>query len=241
MEISLVIPAQNEAENVEPLIQEIRAALDGVVEYELIYVDDGSTDDTVERLLAVKNRGYEALRVLRHPRACGQSTAVYTGVEAAWARWIVTLDADGQNDPADIPRLLQIARTLPQDARPQLVAGYRRKRNDSWLKRISSRIANAVRGRLLNDGTPDTGCGLKLFSRDGFLALPYFDHVHRFLPALFLRHGGEVKIVEVSHRPRTRGISKYGVHNRLWVGLVDLVGVMWLLRRTRLPHGYSEL
>jgi dolichol-phosphate mannosyltransferase len=241
MDISVVIPAKNEAENVEPLINEIRAALDGRVDYELIYVDDGSTDDTAARLLAIREQGYGRLRILRHPQSCGQSTAIHTGVAAARAPWIVTLDADGQNDPADVPKLLEALRAEPRDARLQLVSGYRRRRNDNWLKRISSRIANAVRGWLLKDGTPDTGCGLKLFSRDAFLTLPYFDHMHRFLPALFQRHGSRIRIVEVNHRPRTRGVSKYGVHNRLWVGLVDLVGVMWLQSRTRFPEEHIEL
>jgi dolichol-phosphate mannosyltransferase len=241
MDLSIVIPARNEAENVAPLIREIRATLDGIVEYELIVVDDGSTDGTAERLLEIKRAGYGALRILRHARACGQSTAIHTGVQAAWGRWIVTLDADGQNDPADIPKLIEAAHAIGSDRWLFLVAGYRRRRQDNWLKRVSSRIANAVRGRLLRDGAPDSGCGLKLFPRDGFLDLPYFDHMHRFLPALVRRHGGAVLQVEVNHRPRMRGRSKYGLHNRLWVGLVDLAGVMWLIRRTRLPDGVSEL
>ncbi|HXG28525.1 MAG TPA: glycosyltransferase family 2 protein [Nevskiales bacterium] len=241
MDVSIVIPVKDEADSVEPLIRETRAALDGRVEYEIIYVDDGSTDDTVERLLRVRQQGCDALRILQHPRPCGQSTAIYTGVEAAWGRWIVTMDGDGQNDPADIPRLLEVARRQAPVSEPFLVAGYRKHRHDSWLRRLSSRIANAVRSRLLADEAPDTGCGLKLFSRDGFFLLPYFDHMHRFLPALVRRHGGQVIQVEVRHRPRLNGRSKYGLHNRLWVGLADLAGVMWLIRRTRLPGKVREL
>lgn len=241
MDFSVVIPARNESENIEPLAGEIRAALDGRYDYELIYVDDGSDDDTLARLQAIKRGGFERLRVLHYAPSCGQSTAIRTGVEAARAQWIVTLDADGQNDPADIPRLFETARAAGGDAPPPLVAGYRRRRRDSWLKRVSSRIANTVRGRLLGDQTPDTGCGLKCFSRAGFLALPYFDHMHRFLPALFRRAGAAVAIVEVNHRPRQAGKSNYGLHNRLWVGIVDLCGVLWLQRRNRLPKAVTEV
>ncbi len=234
MQLSLVIPVRNEAENIDSLIAEIRASLDGRVEYELIYVDDGSRDDTPKRLAqALKN--FPRLRVLRHRESCGQSSALATGVRAARAPWIATLDGDGQNDPADIVKLLAV---LGDPAAPQplqLVAGYRRTRRDNWLKRLSSRIANRVRGQLLGDNTPDTGCGLKLIAREAYLALPFFDHMHRFLPALIQRNGGRTVSVEVNHRPRTRGMSNYGLHNRLWVGIVDLFGVMWLKRRMKHP------
>jgi len=233
MDLSLVVPVRNEAENIEPLVGEIREALDGVCDYEVIYVDDGSDDATPQRLDGLR-RNFTRLRVLHHQTSCGQSTAVLTGVRAARGAWIATLDGDGQNDPADIPKLLAARDAAGGDPRV-LFAGYRRKRRDTWLKRISSRIANGVRSRLLQDNTPDTGCGLKLFARDTFLALPHFDHMHRFLPALILRAGGRVLSVEVNHRPRERGKSKYGLHNRLWVGIVDLFGVMWLRRRQRLP------
>jgi len=233
MELSVVVPVHNEAENVRPLIGEIRAALDGVVEYEIVYVDDGSSDATPERL-AEAAKDFPCLRVLRHRRQSGQSTALWTGVRHARAPWIATLDGDGQNDPADIPKLLALA--LDPDRKLDLVAGHRVTRKDSATQRLASRIANGVRSRMLRDDTPDTGCGLKVFSRAVFLALPYFDHMHRFLPALVLRSGGRVRSVPVNHRPRQRGRSHYGINNRLWVGLVDIVGVMWLRRRTRLTE-----
>jgi len=234
MQLSLVIPVRNEAENIDVLIAEIRASLDGRVEYELIYVDDGSSDDTPNRLARAK-KTFPHLRVLRHRTSCGQSSALFTGVKAARAPWIATLDGDGQNDPADILKLLAVL-NAPADPPPlQLVAGHRRKRRDNWLKRLSSRVANRVRGRLLGDRTPDTGCGLKLIAREAYLALPFFDHMHRFLPALIQRNGGRTVSVEVNHRPRLRGASNYGLHNRLWVGIVDLFGVMWLKRRMKHP------
>jgi dolichol-phosphate mannosyltransferase len=233
MELSVVVPVHNEAENVGPLIGEIGTALDGVVDYEIVYVDDGSSDATAERL-AEAGKGFPRLRVLRHRQQSGQSTALWTGVRHARAPWIATLDGDGQNDPADIPKLLSLA--LDPDLKLDLVAGHRVTRRDSVVQRLASRIANGVRSRMLHDDTPDTGCGLKLFSREVFLALPYFDHMHRFLPALVLRGGGRVRSVPVNHRPRQRGRSHYGINNRLWVGLVDLVGVMWLRRRTRLTE-----
>ncbi len=160
--------------------------------------------------------------------------AILTGIKAARAGWIATLDADGQNDPADIPRLWDIARSAPASP-PLMVAGQRRKRRDTWSKRAASRAANAVRRRLLGDGTPDTGCGLKLFQRDFFLELPRFDHMHRFLPALAMRQGGKVVSVPVNHRARERGQSNYGFFDRLWVGIADLIGVMWLMRRAKSP------
>ena len=233
MELSVVVPVHNEAENVGPLIGEIGTALDGVVDYEIVYVDDGSSDATAERL-AEAGKGFPRLRVLRHRQQSGQSTALWTGVRHARAPWIATLDGDGQNDPADIPKLLALA--LDPDLKLDLVAGHRVTRRDSVVQRLASRIANGVRSRMLHDDTPDTGCGLKLFSREVFLALPYFDHMHRFLPALVLRGGGRVRSVPVNHRPRQRGRSHYGINNRLWVGLVDLVGVIWLRRRTRLTE-----
>ncbi len=175
--------------------------------------------------------GFPRLRVIHHLRRAGQSAAIVDGVRAARGSWIATLDGDGQNDPADIPRLLAAIRDpgAPPDLR--LVVGYRKRRQDSPAKRVSSRTANAVRARLLGDATPDTGCGLKLFSREAFLSVPQFDHMHRFLPALFLRNGWRVASVQVNHRPRRRGRSHYGVLDRLWVGIVDLAGVLWLERR----------
>ena len=227
--LSVVIPVCNEAENVEPLAREIAAALAGQA-YEMIFVDDGSTDETAAILKRLKGE-LPALRVLRHSFRSGQSAAVASGVRAARAPWVATLDGDGQNDPADIPKLIA-AREDPANRSVQLVMGNRKgARNDTAFRKLQSSIANGVRSGLLGDGTPDTGCGIKLFARDVFIELPRFDHMHRFLPALFLRQGAKVISVPVSHRARTRGTSKYGMFNRLWVGIVDIAGVMWLRRR----------
>ena len=229
IELSVVVPVCNEAENVEPLAREIDAALRGV-SYEMIFVDDGSTDETAANLQKLKG-SLPALRVLRHSFRSGQSAAVASGVRAARASWIATLDGDGQNDPADIPKLIA-ARDSSAGRGVQLFMGNRRaSRKDTAWRRLQSRIANGVRSGLLGDDTPDTGCGIKLFSRDVFMDLPRFDHMHRFLPALFQRHGARVVSVPVSHRERTRGTSKYGMLNRAWVGIVDIVGVMWLRKR----------
>jgi dolichol-phosphate mannosyltransferase len=229
--LSVVVPVRNEEGNIEPLIAEIDAALSGMVSHEIIYVDDGSTDSTAKVLQEAKAR-YPQLRVLHHARSCGQSTAVRSGVKAARGDWIATLDGDGQNEPADIPKLMS---GLEEGV--VMVGGNRRHaRRDSWIKRVSSVIANGVRSRLLKDSTPDTGCGLKLVRRDVFLDLPYFDHMHRFLPALVLRSGGKIGSIPVNHRPRERGKSNYGTIDRLLVGIVDLFGVAWLLRRAKQPQ-----
>ena len=233
MDLSVVIPVKNEAGNIAPLVAEIAAALDGCVGYEIVYVDDGSDDSTVAEIRRLQ-AGLPQLRLVRHARSCGQSAAIRSGVKAARGGWIATLDGDGQNDPADIPALWRLAQAAAA-APPLLIAGHRARRQDSWSKRRASRIANAVRRRLLHDDTPDTGCGLKLFPRALFLDLPYFDHMHRFLPALVLREGGVVHSVPVNHRPRQRGTSKYGVLDRLGVGIADLAGVMWLRRRGARP------
>jgi dolichol-phosphate mannosyltransferase len=229
VELSVVVPVCNEAENVEPLAREIDAALNAR-SYEMIFVDDGSTDDTVAILLKLKS-ALPALRVLRHSFRSGQSAAVASGVRVARAPWVATLDGDGQNDPADIPKLIAVRDS--RDGRGvELFMGNRTaSRKDTAYRRLQSRIANGVRSGLLGDGTPDTGCGIKLFSRNVFMDLPRFDHMHRFLPALFQRHGARVVSVPVSHRQRLRGTSKYGMLNRLWVGIIDIVGVMWLRRR----------
>ena len=234
MDLSVVIPVKNEAENIAALVGEVCATLDGLVEYEILYVDDGSTDTTVAEIsrLAAK---IPQIRLLRHTRNCGQSAAIRTGVRAAQAAWIATLDGDGQNDPADIATLWRLGRQASADA-PMLIVGHRERRRDRSSKRWASGIANAVRGRVLGDRTPDTGCGLKLFPRALFLDLPYFDHMHRFLPALVLREGGAVRSVPINHRPRRRGKSKYGIFDRLGVGIIDLFGVMWLQHRATQPR-----
>lgn len=231
--LSVVVPVRNEADNIVPLIEEIHAALDGRYEFEAIYVDDGSTDATAERLAAAAAR-FPRLRVVTHAASCGQSTAIRTGAEAASGSWIVTLDGDGQNDPADIPALVRIALD-DHTGRLHLVTGIRARRKDTWLKRVSSRLANAVRQALLRDGVRDTGCGLKVMRRDAFLRMPYFDHMHRYFPALIIRGGGEIRCVDVNHRPRQSGTSNYGFWDRLWVGIADLFGVIWLARRVKHP------
>ena len=234
MDLSVVVPVRNEAENIAPLLAEIEAALQDQGEWEVIYVDDGSTDGTAERLREGLRR-HSRLRVLRHSESCGQSRALLTGVRAARAPWVVTLDGDGQNDPADIPRLLQALRGPEAAPELEMVIGHRVRRRDHGWRRLTSRIANGVRGRLLRDRTPDSGCGLKVFAR-----LPYFDHMHRFLPALIRREGGRMRSVEVSHRPRERGRSNYGTLDRLGVGIVDLFGVVWLRRRCTVARVHEE-
>lgn len=223
------MPVCNEEPNVEPLALEVAQALRGRVPFELLLVDDGSTDRTAAMAVATRAAVPE-IRLLRHSRRSGQSRALVTGVRAAKHPWVATLDGDGQNDPADIPKLLDAALASP-DVR--LVMGNRVTRRDTWLRRLSSRVANGVRGWLLDDGTPDTGCGIKLMWRETFVDLPVFDHMHRFLPALYQRHGDRVISVPVGHRPRTRGQSKYGLFDRLWVGIVDIFGVRWLRKRFR--------
>lgn len=237
MDLAIVIPVLNEAENIPALLEEVDAALGSPGGYDIVVVDDGSSDATAAVLEDCRDR-YPQLQVVRHAASRGQSAAILSGVNVAGRSWIATLDGDGQNDPADIPRLYDIIRRAP--APVWLVNGYRRQRRDSWLKRLSSRVANRVRGFVLGDRTPDTGCGLKVFRRSMFMELPRFDHMHRFLPALVQMQGGEVVSVEVEHRQRRHGQSKYGVHNRLWVGLVDLFGVFWLQRRVLPPPGDKE-
>ena len=238
MDLSIVIPVRNEAGNIAPLVAEIGIALDGKADYEIVYVDDGSTDATAAELAQLQ-ASQPRLLVVRHAHSCGQSAAIRSGVKAARAAWIATLDGDGQNDPGDLPALWQIAQAAPPTT-PLLIAGHRTRRRDSATRRFVSRIANAVRRSMLHDDTPDTGCGLKLFPRALYLDLPFFDHQHRFLPALVLREGGVVRSLPVNHRPRERGASKYGVLDRLWVGIVDLCGVMWLRRRKVMPVVIGE-
>jgi dolichol-phosphate mannosyltransferase len=232
VDFAIVIPVLNEAESLAPLLDEVATALNGPTEYEILVVDDGSTDGTPEVLFRVRER-HPSLRIIRHRYSCGQSAAIASGVEAARADWIVTLDGDGQNDPADVLRFYRTLREAPADV--GLVIGHRTRRRDNRMKRLSSRIANRVRARVLGDGTPDSACGLKAFARATFLGLPRFDHMHRFLPALGRRQGLRVLSVEIAHRERTAGRSKYGIHDRLWVGIGDLLGVWWLMRRALRP------
>jgi dolichol-phosphate mannosyltransferase len=239
MDLSVVIPVKNEADNIAPLVGEICTALDGFLVYEIVFVDDGSNDTTAAEILRVA-ANTPRLRLLRHAQSCGQSAAIRTGVRAACAAWIATLDGDGQNDPADIPRLWSL-KSAGSETPPVLINGWRARRQDRWSKRWASQIANAIRGRLLGDHTPDTGCGLKLFPRALFLDLPYFDHMHRFLPALVLREGGIVRSLRVNHRRRWKGVSKYGILDRLGVGIVDLLGVMWLRRRAARADPIDEM
>ena len=238
--LSVVVPVHNEVENIEPLIAEIMATLEGVERYEIIYINDCSRDSTLERLTSLDQK-FEVLRVLTHQKQSGQSAAIRTGVKAARGDLIATLDGDGQNDPADIPKLLKAYREQAVADARILIAGFRARRQDSFIKRLSSKIANGIRSSLLGDAIPDTGCGLKIFRREDFLDLPSFDHMHRFLPALMIRNGGQVISVEVSHRPREHGKSKYGTLDRLWVGIMDLIGVMWLKRRPINPSVNSHV
>lgn len=240
-EISVVVPVKDEVENAVPLLNEICAALRGKASFEVLFVDDGSSDGTVAALVAARSHAPE-LRVLRHAKNSGQSRAVRSGVIAARGTLIATLDGDGQNDPADIPNLLAVwRREVAGTPELGLVAGQRRKREDNFMKRMASRVGNGTRQWLLQDGTRDTGCGLKLFSRAAFLSLPYFDHIHRFIPALMLREGYRITHVDVHHRPRAHGQSKYGTLDRLLVSLSDLMGVRWLRRRSRNPLRVDEV
>ncbi len=235
VKMSIVIPFHNESENITPLIEKTDDIMQKMqISYEIVAVDDASTDDTYT-ILQNLTKKFPNLRLLHHQNNCGQSTSVVTGVRNAKGEFIATLDGDGQNDPADIPNLYK---AMIESSNPNLkmVAGYRKKRKDTIFKRWGSKFANAVRSRLLKDATPDTGCGLKLFYRETFLRLPYFDHMHRFLPALVQREGGDVISVEVTHHPRIHGTSHYNNLQRLWVGIIDLMGVMWLIKRSRKPQ-----
>lgn len=237
IELSVVVPVFNERDNIPPLVGEVVAALRGKIPFEIVYVNDQSKDDSLDVLRALKATTPE-LRVISHLKQSGQSTAVRTGVKAARGAWIATLDGDGQNDPADIPKLL--AARDAADADVKLFAGWRVNRKDTGSKRWASKFANAIRSRLLRDETPDTGCGIKLFDRAVFLDLPYFDHMHRYLPALVKRAGWRSVSVPVNHRERTAGVSKYNNLGRAWVGLKDLRGVAWLIQRSKVT-GTQEL
>ena len=228
--VSIVVPVRNEADNVAPLTAEIVAALGSRWRYEIIYVNDGSTDATAERLAALM-KAHPHLRQLRHAVSTGQSAAVRSGARAARGAIVATLDGDGQNNPAFLPDL--IAAVESGGGRVGLAAGQRIGRKDTGFKKLQSRIANGVRGNILRDGTRDTGCGLKAFPREVFLSMPYFDGLHRFLPALVRREGYDVAYVDVIDRPRHSGVSNYGFFDRLWIGIIDLFGVWWLIRRKK--------
>ncbi|MBS0227443.1 MAG: glycosyltransferase family 2 protein [Proteobacteria bacterium] len=229
-QLAVVVPVCNEEDNVATLVGEILSALRGRIAFEIIYVDDASRDATLSRLQALQTTTPE-LRVIRHLVNAGQSTAVRNGVKAARAPWIATLDGDGQNDPADIPKLLEQRASAATEVK--LFAGWRTQRKDSGSKRWASKFANGIRASLLRDATPDTGCGIKLFEREAFLDLPYFDHMHRYLPALMQRAGWRTVSVPVNHRHRTAGVSKYNNLGRAIVGVRDLIGVRWLIARNR--------
>ncbi len=239
MNLSIVVPAFNEAENLESLVREIAKATAALPVAEIMIVDDCSDDDTAA-LLAKLKKEIPLLRYIRHVERSGQSTALWNGIARAKGILVVTLDGDGQNDPADIPLLFdQYKKQAGTDGRV-LVAGQRRKRHDNLVRRLSSRGANFIRSSILRDGVRDTGCSLKLFRRDDFTALPFFNHLHRFIPALMKARGVQIVLVDVSHRPRLRGVSKYGFWDRLWVGIADLIGVRWLLFRLKPPTGVLE-
>jgi len=228
---------RNEADNVAPLIDEITAALDGRWVYEIIYVNDGSTDATGERLAAIMKQR-DNLRQLRHAKSGGQSAAVRSGVRAARGAIVATLDGDGQNNPAFLPDLIA---AVEKGANVGLAAGLRVGRKDTGFKKFQSRVANKVRNAILQDGTRDTGCGLKAFRREVFLMMPYFDGLHRFLPALMRREGFDIAYVDVIDRPRHSGVSNYGFFDRLWIGIMDLAGVWWLIRRKRPTPDVTEV
>jgi dolichol-phosphate mannosyltransferase len=235
--VSIIVPVRNEAGNIAPLVGEIAAALAGRA-FEVVYVNDGSTDDTEAELKRLQAE-HSWLRQIKHASSCGQSAALRTGIVAARAPIVATLDGDGQNDPAYLPKLIEaLERGAPKVG---LIAGQRVGRKATGFKRFQSRFANAVRGAVLRDGTRDTGCGLKAMQRDVALALPYFDGLHRFLPALVRREGRDIGYVDVVDRPRRHGVSNYGFWDRLWVGILDLAGVWWLIRRRKRVPDISEV
>jgi dolichol-phosphate mannosyltransferase len=236
--ISIVVPVRNEADNIAPLIDEIAAALDGRWDYEIVYVDDGSADATAQRLAAIMARR-KNVRQIRHEKSSGQSAAVRTGVRAARGLIVATLDGDGQNNPEFLPEL--IVAIEKGEGRIGLAAGQRVGRKDTGFKKFQSRIANKVRSWVLSDGTRDTGCGLKAFRREVFLSLPYFDGLHRFLPALVRREGYDITYVDVIDRLRRSGVSNYGFFDRLWIGIIDLAGVWWLIRRKKSTPAATEV
>lgn len=239
IEFSVVVPVHDEAGNAAALAREIAGALDGR-SFEMIFVDDASRDDTLAEIAALRAE-LPMLRVVGHRANAGQSRAVRSGVIAARAPIVGTLDGDGQNDPADLPRLYARLTRADAPARLAMVGGRRAKRQDDWAKRAASRLANSIRKSLLKDGADDSGSGVKVFKREAFLRLPYFDHMHRYMPALMKREGYAVEYLDVNHRPRGAGRSKYTNLGRLAANLSDLLGVMWLNSRARDPRGVDEL
>jgi dolichol-phosphate mannosyltransferase len=237
---SVVVPCYNEQDSIVPLLDEIVTMIGGDPRFEIIVVDDCSEDETRSQLSQARDRIGPSLKLVSHAVNAGQSAAICTGIDVAKGTWIATLDGDGQNDPSDIPKLIKILNEARNESRVPIICGHRTTRRDSWVRKLSSKVANAVRSGLLNDATADTGCGLKLISREVFMRLPRFDHMHRFLPALIQRDGGYVISVAVGHRPRQAGHSKSGIHNRLWAGIIDLVGVMWLRRRKFKSTNFEE-
>ena len=231
MELSIVVPVYNEEQNIENLIDEITNSIKDI-NYEILVVDDHSRDKTVSVLKKIQTHN-KRLRIIKHEKNYGQSFAVRSGVKSSKSSWIATLDGDGQNDPADIPELYLALIQQNSKNNNVLVAGHRVHRKDSILKKISSKYANRIRSNILKDEVPDTGCGLKLFSKEFFLELPSFNHMHRYIPALYISRGGKVLSLEVNHRPREKGNSKYGFNNRFWVGIADLLGVRWLQKRSK--------
>lgn len=238
--LSIVIPVYNEYDNVQPLADEIIQSVD-FTSYEIIFVDDGSQDHTPENLQSL-TKEHPQIRIISHATNFGQSASIITGIKAAKYDFIITMDGDGQNDPRDISKLLTtLVNSTIIDKDQVAVIGIRAVRHDTWLRRVSSRFANFIRRKMLNDNCLDSSCGLKLFSRQAFSKLPLFNHMHRFLPVLFQSIGVSVLQVPVNHRPRTKGQSKYGIHNRLWIGISDLFGVMWIVRRTYQARVKNEL
>ncbi|MCQ8278534.1 glycosyltransferase family 2 protein [Acetobacteraceae bacterium KSS8] len=237
--LSVVAAVLNEAENIRPVCEEMATALAALQSWEVVFVDDGSTDGTVEALLAARDV-LPNLRVVSHDRRCGKSAALRTGIEAARGTWIATIDGDGQDDPREIPPMLALALEAGNHTPGPLVVGVRLKRNDNISRRFATRFANGLRRRLLRDGCPDTGAPMKLFRREDFLRLPQFEGVHRFLPALFQHYGSELICKPVHHRARLHGASKYTNLNRAIVGIRDMMGVIWLQNRTRIPGGTRE-
>ena len=239
LEFSVVVPVHNESGNVEKLISEIAAALDGRA-YEMVFVDDASTDDTRAVLAELKTR-FPALRVLGHRKNAGQSRAIRSGVLAARAPVVGTLDGDGQNDPADLPDLYRMLTRPDAPEKLKMVMGRRAKRKDSAWKKFGSRFGNGIRRRMLRDDCDDSGCGIKVMDREAFISLPYFDHIHRYMPAMMRAEGYDVEFRDVNHRQREAGKSKYNNFGRLWAALSDLRGVMWLIRRRRNPEAADEI